>query len=88
MLNSLPFSFVIYSWDYRSNAIIIRLACTRFYKHNFYKQRKLKLAKNRANANQHPEAQLFLFENDSHSPPKLSSKNNKTYTKKYAKEQM
>ena len=33
-----------------------------------------KSAKNQANAKQHPEAQLLLFENYSHSSPTLSSK--------------
>ena len=43
---------------------------------------KLKLAKNQANANKHPEAELSVFENDSHSSSMLSSKNNRTYSKK------
>ena len=36
----------------------------------------LKLAKNQANSKQHPEAELLLFENYSHSSLTLSSKNN------------
>ena len=39
----------------------------------------MKLAKNQANDKQHPEAELFLFENYSHSSSTLSSKNNRTY---------
>ena len=37
---------------------------------------RLKLAKNQANAKQHPEAELLLFANYSHSSSMLSSKNN------------
>ena len=36
------------------------------------------MAKNQVNARQHPAAQLLLFENYSHSPSMLSSKNNRT----------
>ena len=43
---------------------------------------RLKLAKNQANAKQHPEAELLLFENYSHSSSTLSSKNNSIYSKK------
>ena len=42
----------------------------------------LKLAKNQADAKQHPQAELFLFENYSHSSSTLSSRNNSTYSKK------
>ena len=48
----------------------------------------LKLAKNQANAKQHPDVELLLFENYSHSSSTLSSKNDRTYSKKKAKEQM
>ena len=41
---------------------------------------RLKLAKNQANAKQHTEAELLLFENYSHSSSMLSSKNNGTYS--------
>ena len=41
----------------------------------------MKLAKNQANAKQHPEAELCLFENYSHSSSTLLPKNNKTYSK-------
>ena len=43
---------------------------------------RLILAKCQANAKQHPEAELLLFENYSHSSFTLSSKNNSTYSKK------
>ena len=46
------------------------------------------MAKNQANAKQYPEAELLLFENYSPSSSTLSSKNNKTYSKKGAKEQV
>ena len=35
---------------------------------------------NQANAKQHPEGEILLFENYSHSSSTLSSKNNKTYS--------
>ena len=43
---------------------------------------KLKLAKNHANAKQHPDAELFLFQNHSHFSSTLSSKNNKACAKR------
>ena len=38
--------------------------------------------KSQANAEQHPESELFWFENYSYSSSILSSKNNRTYSKK------
>ena len=46
------------------------------------------MAKNQANAKQHPEAELLLFEDYSHSLSKLSSKNNWIYSKKKARERV
>ena len=46
------------------------------------------MAKNQANAKQHPEAELLLLENYSHSSWMLSSKTNRIYSKKLAKEQV
>ena len=43
------------------------------------------MAKNQANAEQHPEAELLLFENYSHSSVMLSSKLSRTYSKKISK---
>ena len=46
--------------------------------HAFSKRNaSLKLAKNQANAKQHPDAKLLPSENYSHSLPTLSSKNNR-----------
>ena len=45
----------------------------------------MKLPKSQANAKQHPEAELLLFENYSHSSPTLSSKNNRTYSENISK---
>ena len=42
----------------------------------------LKMAKNQVNAKQHPDAELWLFENSSYSSSTLSSKSNRTYSKK------
>ena len=47
----------------------------------------MKLTKNQANAKQHPEAKLLLFENYSYSSSKLSCKNKKICCKK-TKEQV
>ena len=57
-----------------------------FYISNaFITDTRLKLAKNQANANPHPEAELLLFENYSLSSFMLSSKTNMRYSKKRAK---
>ena len=53
-----------------------------FISNTFISNARLKLAKNQANAKQHPEVELFLFENYSHSSTMLSFRSNKTYTKK------
>ena len=59
-----------------------RRASTRFlYKHHFYKQYQAEIGKNQANAEQHFEAKLLLFENYSHSLSTLS-KTCRTYSKK------
>ena len=55
---------------------------TLFYKQHLHKQRQAELAKNQANAKQHPDAKLLLYENHSHSSSTLSPKNNRTYSKK------
>ena len=49
---------------------------------NFVSNARPNLAKNQTNAKKHPEAELLLFENYSHSLSMLSSKNNGTYSKK------
>ena len=53
-----------------------------FISNTFISNASLKLAKNQANAKPHPEAKFFLLENHSHSSSKLSSKNNRTCSKK------
>ena len=58
------------------------LQYTLFYKQHFCKQRQAKIGKKLANSKQHPEAELVLFENYSHSSFTLSSKNNRTCSKK------
>ena len=50
--------------------------------HFFVSNARLKFVKTQANAKQHREAQLLLFENYSHSSSTLSSKNNRTYFEK------
>ena len=47
------------------------------YKQHFYKQRQAEIdKKNQANAKQHPEAELLLFENYSYSSSTALFKNN------------
>ena len=52
-----------------------------FYRQHFYRQHQAETGKN-LNAKQHPEAELLLFENYSHSSSMFSSKNNRTHSKK------
>ena len=52
-----------------------------FISNTFISNARLKMAKNQANAKQHPEAELLLFENLLHSSSTLPSKINGTYTK-------
>ena len=59
-----------------------------FISNTFMTNVRLKLAKSQANAKQHPEAKLLLFENYSYSSSTISSKNNRTYSKKWSKEQL
>ena len=59
-----------------------------FYTSNtFMYNTRLKFAKNQANAKQHPDAELQLIDNYLNSSPTLSSKINRTYSKKRAKKQ-
>ena len=59
---------------------------TRFFTSNtFISNARVKLAKNQADNKQHPELELLVFENHSHSSPTLSSRNNGKYSKKQAK---
>ena len=59
-----------------------------FYKQHFFiSNARLKLAKNQTNAKQHPQAELFQFGSYLHSSVMFLSKNNRTYSKKQAKEQ-
>ena len=54
-----------------------------FNKQHFYMQRQAEIGKkNQAVARQHPETELLLFENYSHSSSTLSSKDNRIYSKK------
>ena len=46
-----------------------------YYTRFFITNARLKLAKNQANAEQHPDAELLLFENYSLSSSTISSKN-------------
>ena len=52
---------------------------TFFIANTFISNARLKLAKNHANAKQHPKAELLLFENYSQFSSALSFKNNRTY---------
>ena len=72
--------FVYYIATSASSSVYKRFAV--FISNTFISNTRLKLAKNQANAKQNPEAELLLFENYSHSSSTLSSKNNRTYSKK------
>ena len=52
-----------------------------FIGNTFISNARLKLAKNQANAKQHPEAELLIIENYAHSSYTSSSKNYGTYSK-------
>ena len=56
-----------------------------FTRNTFMNNARLKLSENQANAKQHTEAEILLFENYSHSSYKLPSKNIKIYSKKLSK---
>ena len=59
-----------------------------FISNTFISNARLKLAKNQANAKQHPETDLLLFENYLRSLSMLPSKNKSTYSKNEAKQQV
>ena len=72
-----PFDFINLS------NFVILLVFKKILKYTlFISNTRLKLAKNQANAMQHPEAELLLFKNYSHSSSTLSSKSNRTNSKK------
>ena len=50
-----------------------------FFISNTFISNQTEIAKNQANAKQHPETELLLFENYSNSLSVLSSKNNSAY---------
>ena len=58
---------------------------TFFISNTFIRKARLKLAKNHTSAMQHPEAGVLLFESYLCSSSSLSSKNIRTYSKKWAK---
>ena len=53
-----------------------------FIVNTFMSNARLKLAKKQTHAKQNPDVDLLLFENYSHFSSTLSSKNNRTYSKK------
>ena len=66
----------------RTNDITNAMRSTlHFISNIFISNVRLKLANNYANAKRHPEAELLLFENYSHSLFRLSSENNTAYPK-------
>ena len=75
-----------YKFRNRLNVICCCFCNKDFFMSNpFISKARLKLAKNQANATQHPEAKLLLFENYSHSLSTLSSNHNMAYSKKKQK---
>ena len=73
--------------QFRLSSVWVKVYCF-FISDAFISNIRLKSAKNQASAKQQPEAEFFLFENYSHSSSTLSSKNNRTCSKKQAEEQM
>ena len=76
---------------YIMGLLVVNGLHTFFYKQLFYKRRQVEISKlNRlkiqTKAKQRPEAEVSLFETYSHNSSTLSSKNNRTYSKKLAKE--
>ena len=53
-----------------------------FISNTFISNDRLKLTKNQGHVKQHREAEILLYENYSHSSSTLSSKSNRTYSKK------
>ena len=79
----------MYIREFFNSIPLLQLDLHAFFMNNiFISNANLKLAKNQANTKQHPEAELLLFENYSHSWSTLSSKNNRTYSKKSANEEV
>ena len=63
--------------------LIFFLFRVHFISNTLIRKARLKLPKkNQANHKQHPEAELLLFKNYTHSSWTLSPKRNKTYSKK------
>ena len=79
------FNFTI---DHRVVKSILKFVHTFFISNTFISNARLKLAKNHVDAKQHPEAENLLFENYSHFSSTLSSKSDRIYSKKQAKEQV
>ena len=67
------------------NVSFLKLNTSYFISNTFIRNTRLKLAKNRTKARQHPEAELLLFENYSLSLSILASKVNVRYSKKFVK---
>ena len=81
ILSSKSLSLVVYIFG-ATFCIILRAFF--FISSTFISDARLKSAKNQANAKQHPEAGVLLFENYPH----CSCENNRTYSRKQAKEQV
>ena len=73
---------IVYNGNISSFDEMLKKDTRLFYISNTFKSNaRLQLAKNQANAEQHPEAELLLFENFSHSSSVLFSKSNMAYSK-------
>ena len=69
------YSYNVYLYKLSVNVLSVSAYVHTFFTSNtFISNARIKLAKNQANAKQHPEAELLLFENYSHSSSMLSSK--------------
>ena len=68
------------------NELYIKEKCTLlFISNTLISNARLKLAKSQANAKQHPESELLLFENYLLSSSMLSSRNNRGYSQNLRK---
>ena len=66
----------------RFYSVYISIHAFFYIRNTFISNARLKLAKIQSNAKQHPEAERLPFESYSHSSSTLSSKNNRTCSKK------
>ena len=65
-----------YTLEDQERSVFLLIGVSATNKRFLISNARLKFTKNQANAKQHPETELLLFEIYSHFSPRLSSKNN------------